>query len=225
MPSGMVVQCQSERAQHQNRAHAFAMLRVRLYEAELQRREAATDAMNPTNTDIGWGHQIRLFGWVCRSAEPEIGSRAAAQFASQLGAERLGVVDVALAPAADLAAAVRLQHQPVDRQPVAAEFGEPGDRSAAGAVESSEHGAFGPRARGSTGVMNRVEQRSNRLVAGATLDREHTLADRRQHYLRRQDLGGEVRLAQPLEATKREHDRIELAFLQFSQSRVHVAAE
>jgi peptide chain release factor 2 len=59
MPSGIVVQCQSERSQHQNRAHAFAMLRARLYEAELQRREAATDAMNATKTDIGWGHQIR----------------------------------------------------------------------------------------------------------------------------------------------------------------------
>src|SRR5260370_12148342 len=58
MPSGIVVQCQSERSQHQNRAHAFSMLRARLYEAELQRREAATDAMNATKTDIGWGHQI-----------------------------------------------------------------------------------------------------------------------------------------------------------------------
>jgi peptide chain release factor 2 len=55
MPSGIVVQCQSERSQHQNRAHAFAMLRARLYEAELQKREAVTDAMNATKTDIGWG--------------------------------------------------------------------------------------------------------------------------------------------------------------------------
>jgi peptide chain release factor 2 len=61
MPSGIVVQCQSERSQHQNRAHAFAMLRARLYEAELQRREAAADAMNATKTDIGWGHQIRSY--------------------------------------------------------------------------------------------------------------------------------------------------------------------
>ena len=58
---GIVVQCQSERSQHQNRAHAFAMLRARLYEAELQKREAATDAMNATKTDIGWGHQIRSY--------------------------------------------------------------------------------------------------------------------------------------------------------------------
>src|SRR5215469_18227158 len=58
LPSGIVVQCQSERSQHQNRAHAFAMLRARLYEAELARREAVTDAMNAAKTDIGWGHQI-----------------------------------------------------------------------------------------------------------------------------------------------------------------------
>ncbi len=61
LPSGIVVQCQSERSQHQNRAHAYAMLRARLYEAELQKREAATDAMNATKTDIGWGHQIRSY--------------------------------------------------------------------------------------------------------------------------------------------------------------------
>src|SRR5487761_1045080 len=60
-PSGIVVQCQSERSQHQNRAHAFAMLRARLYEAELERREAATDAKNATKSDIGWGHQIRSY--------------------------------------------------------------------------------------------------------------------------------------------------------------------
>jgi peptide chain release factor 2 len=61
MPSGIVVQCQSERSQHQNRAHAFAMLRARLYERELEKREAATDAMNASKTDIGWGHQIRSY--------------------------------------------------------------------------------------------------------------------------------------------------------------------
>ncbi|HXC90488.1 MAG TPA: peptide chain release factor 2 [Stellaceae bacterium] len=61
MPSGIVVQCQSERSQHQNRAHAFAMLRARLYEAELERREAVTDAKNATKSDIGWGHQIRSY--------------------------------------------------------------------------------------------------------------------------------------------------------------------
>jgi peptide chain release factor 2 len=61
MPSGIVVQCQSERSQHQNRARAFALLRARLYERELLRREAATEAMNATKSDIGWGHQIRSY--------------------------------------------------------------------------------------------------------------------------------------------------------------------
>jgi peptide chain release factor 2 len=61
LPTGVVVACQSERSQHQNRAHAFAMLRARLYELELQKREAAVDAMNAAKTDIGWGHQIRSY--------------------------------------------------------------------------------------------------------------------------------------------------------------------
>ena len=61
LPTGIVVQCQSERSQHQNRAAAFAMLRARLYERELQKREAAADAMNAAKTDIGWGHQIRSY--------------------------------------------------------------------------------------------------------------------------------------------------------------------
>jgi peptide chain release factor 2 len=57
----VVVACQSERSQHQNRAHAMAMLRARLYELELQKREEQVDAMNATKTDIGWGHQIRSY--------------------------------------------------------------------------------------------------------------------------------------------------------------------
>ncbi|HEY1505475.1 MAG TPA: peptide chain release factor 2 [Stellaceae bacterium] len=57
----VVVACQSERSQHQNRAKALAMLKARLYEVELARREAVTDAMNATKTDIGWGHQIRSY--------------------------------------------------------------------------------------------------------------------------------------------------------------------
>ena len=60
-PSGIVVQCQSERSQHQNRARAFAMLRARLYELELEKREAKTEAMNAGKSDIGWGHQIRSY--------------------------------------------------------------------------------------------------------------------------------------------------------------------
>ena len=61
LPTNIVVQCQSERSQHQNRAAAFSMLRARLYELELQKREAKIDAMNATKTDIGWGHQIRSY--------------------------------------------------------------------------------------------------------------------------------------------------------------------
>jgi peptide chain release factor 2 len=61
IPSGIVVSCQNDRSQHKNRATAFAMLRSRLYEAELERREAATDAQNATKSEIGWGHQIRSY--------------------------------------------------------------------------------------------------------------------------------------------------------------------
>ena len=57
----VVVACQSERSQHQNRAKATAMLKARLYENELQKREAQAAAMNATKTDIGWGHQIRSY--------------------------------------------------------------------------------------------------------------------------------------------------------------------
>ncbi len=57
----VVVACQSERSQHQNRAKATAMLKARLYEIELQKREAVTEAMNATKTDIGWGHQLRSY--------------------------------------------------------------------------------------------------------------------------------------------------------------------
>ncbi|MGQ5702768.1 peptide chain release factor 2 [Sandaracinobacteroides sp. A072] len=61
VPTGIVVACQTERSQHKNRATAFKMLRARLYEAELQRREAEANAVNATKTDIGWGHQIRSY--------------------------------------------------------------------------------------------------------------------------------------------------------------------
>jgi len=57
----IVVACQNERSQHQNRAKAMSMLKARLYEVELQKREAAVDAMNATKSDIGWGHQIRSY--------------------------------------------------------------------------------------------------------------------------------------------------------------------
>ncbi len=61
IPSGIAVACQSERSQHQNRDRAWKMLRARLYEAELQRREAAAQAVEDSKTDIGWGHQIRSY--------------------------------------------------------------------------------------------------------------------------------------------------------------------
>jgi peptide chain release factor 2 len=61
LPTGIVVACQTERSQHKNRATAFKMLRARLYEQELQRREAEANAQNASKTDIGWGHQIRSY--------------------------------------------------------------------------------------------------------------------------------------------------------------------
>jgi peptide chain release factor 2 len=61
IPTGIAVAVQSERSQHQNRAQAWSMLRARLYEQELQKREAAAAALNATKTDIGWGHQIRSY--------------------------------------------------------------------------------------------------------------------------------------------------------------------
>jgi len=61
MPSGIVVACQTDRSQHRNRATAMAMLKARLYEQELQRREAAAAEQESAKTDIGWGHQIRNY--------------------------------------------------------------------------------------------------------------------------------------------------------------------
>jgi peptide chain release factor 2 len=60
-PTGIVVQCQNERSQHKNRATAWNMLRARLYELELQKREEAAAASAASKTDIGWGHQIRSY--------------------------------------------------------------------------------------------------------------------------------------------------------------------
>jgi peptide chain release factor 2 len=61
IPTGIVVACQTDRSQHRNRATAMAMLKARLYEAELQKREAASSAAEAAKTDIGWGHQIRSY--------------------------------------------------------------------------------------------------------------------------------------------------------------------
>ena len=61
IPTGIVVACQNQRSQHKNRAEAFKQLRARLYENELQKREAEANAVNAAKTDIGWGHQIRSY--------------------------------------------------------------------------------------------------------------------------------------------------------------------
>ncbi len=61
IPTGIAVACQAGRSQHQNRDEAWKMLRARLYELELQKREAAAQALEDQKTDIGWGHQIRSY--------------------------------------------------------------------------------------------------------------------------------------------------------------------
>ena len=61
LPTGIVVQCQNDRSQHKNRAAATAMLKARLYEVELQKREAEAQAEHEAKSDIGWGHQIRSY--------------------------------------------------------------------------------------------------------------------------------------------------------------------
>ncbi len=61
LPTGIAVSCQTERSQHQNRAMCWDMLRSRLYEIELERKQAETGAFIGEKTDIGWGHQIRSY--------------------------------------------------------------------------------------------------------------------------------------------------------------------
>ena len=61
IPTGIVVACQQERSQHKNRATAWNMLRARLYERELEIKEAKATADAASKTDIGWGHQIRSY--------------------------------------------------------------------------------------------------------------------------------------------------------------------
>ena len=61
IPTGVAVACQAGRSQHQNREEAWKMLRARLYELELQKREAEAQAVADAKTDIGWGHQIRSY--------------------------------------------------------------------------------------------------------------------------------------------------------------------
>jgi peptide chain release factor 2 len=61
IPTGIIVACQTDRSQHRNRATAMNMLKARMYEQELQKREAASAATEAAKTDIGWGHQIRSY--------------------------------------------------------------------------------------------------------------------------------------------------------------------
>ncbi|MEC4591677.1 MULTISPECIES: peptide chain release factor 2 [Nitrospirillum] len=61
MPTGIVVACQQERSQHKNRSKAWDMLRARIYEMELRKREEAAANLEAQKTEIGWGHQIRSY--------------------------------------------------------------------------------------------------------------------------------------------------------------------
>jgi peptide chain release factor 2 len=61
VPTGIVVACQADRSQHRNRAMAMDMLKARLYEAELRKREEAAAVQEAQKSDIGWGHQIRSY--------------------------------------------------------------------------------------------------------------------------------------------------------------------
>ncbi|MDQ7004353.1 MAG: peptide chain release factor 2 [Ghiorsea sp.] len=60
-PSGVVVQCQSDRSQHKNREHCWKMLKARLYELEIEKQQAEKQGLEDTKSDIGWGHQIRSY--------------------------------------------------------------------------------------------------------------------------------------------------------------------
>ena len=60
-PTGIVVACQSERSQHQNRDKAWKQLRAKLYEFEMQKRRADAQQVEDSKADIGWGHQIRSY--------------------------------------------------------------------------------------------------------------------------------------------------------------------
>ena len=61
LPTNTVVSCQNERSQHANRDRAMKMLRAKLYELELQKRSEASQALEDSKSDIGWGHQIRSY--------------------------------------------------------------------------------------------------------------------------------------------------------------------
>jgi peptide chain release factor 2 len=61
LPTNIVVQCQNDRSQHRNRAEAMSMLKAKLYELELRKRQAEQQKLEDEKTDIGWGHQIRSY--------------------------------------------------------------------------------------------------------------------------------------------------------------------
>jgi hypothetical protein len=61
MPTGIVVQCQNDRSQHKNKATAMKQLKAKLYELEMQKRNAEAQALEDTKSDIGWGNQIRSY--------------------------------------------------------------------------------------------------------------------------------------------------------------------
>jgi peptide chain release factor 2 len=61
LPTNIVVQCQNDRSQHRNRAEAMAMLKAKLYELEVRKRQAEQQRLEDSKTDIGWGHQIRSY--------------------------------------------------------------------------------------------------------------------------------------------------------------------
>jgi peptide chain release factor 2 len=61
LPTGIVVQCQNDRSQHRNRAEAMTMLKSRLYEFELRKRQVEADKLEASKTDVGWGNQIRSY--------------------------------------------------------------------------------------------------------------------------------------------------------------------
>ena len=61
IPTGIVVQCQNDRSQHKNRAEAMSMLKSRMYEEELRKRQEEQQKLEDTKSDVGWGHQIRSY--------------------------------------------------------------------------------------------------------------------------------------------------------------------
>jgi peptide chain release factor 2 len=61
IPTGIVVQCQNDRSQHRNRAEAMSLMKAKLYELEMRKRNEEKQALEDTKTDIGWGHQIRSY--------------------------------------------------------------------------------------------------------------------------------------------------------------------